>query len=99
MNATTVTNLDDWARAQWAEARWAPVQGCPPRHGPPRRGAPGAGGGLRCWGAEREWILFPPRPLPAAATARQDLAWYAWRWLVDIRQPHYPHTQEHRCVA
>jgi hypothetical protein len=62
---------------------WAPVQVCPPRNGPERRGAPVAGWVLRCWGAELEWLLFTSLPIPDAATARQYMAWYALRWLVE----------------
>ena len=46
-----------------------------------------------------DWLLLTTVPLTTTEGALTCLAWYACRWGIDIRQPPYPHTQEHRCVA
>jgi Transposase DNA-binding/Transposase Tn5 dimerisation domain len=70
------------------QVAWSAVTLCPPRNGPERQQTPVSGWCVRCWEAGKgknalEWILFTTVPVTDAATARERIEWYRWRWLVE----------------
>jgi len=40
-----------------------------------------------------EWLLLTTVPITTTDEALSRLAWYAARWGIEMRQPHYPHTR------
>jgi hypothetical protein len=46
-----------------------------------------------------DWLLLTTVAVCTAAAALERVDWYICRWVVEIRQPHYPCTNDQRCVA
>jgi Transposase DNA-binding/Transposase Tn5 dimerisation domain len=70
------------------QVAWSVVTLRPPRNGPERQQTPVSGWCVRCWETGKgknalEWILFTTVPVTDAATARERIEWYRWRWVVE----------------
>lgn len=69
---------------------WSAVAICAPQLGPERQQAPIQGWCLRCWeqaapeaGEALEWILFSSVPVTDEQSAREQVKWYSYRWLIE----------------
>jgi Transposase DNA-binding/Transposase DDE domain len=67
---------------------WSEVGICAPQLGPERGQEPIRGWCIRCWqqsaqAEQVEWILFSTVEVQEAAQAREQLQWYACRWVIE----------------
>jgi len=72
------------------EIAWEAITVKPPTSGPERKELPIAGWCIRCWEVPDddsseglEWILFTTVPVTDAAVAKEQLDWYATRWVIE----------------
>ncbi|HEX8847545.1 MAG TPA: IS4 family transposase [Pyrinomonadaceae bacterium] len=67
---------------------WSEVRICAPQLGPERGQEPVRGWCIRCWegcgqAEQIEWILFSTVEVQEAAQAREQVQWYASRWVIE----------------